>query len=195
MTNKTFIIVMTLLSLSNLVYGQNKKNFWAKEIISTSKTPASEQILKEYGNIISKYVGTDKKWHLTFFDKITKADKIRLEELFKQMDSSQQANQSVIFIKPTKPFAKSVPTEEQYAKFKNSKVYGVWINDQKVDIADLDNYKNNDFSHYFVSKLYGAAKKNKTYTYQLDLMTNEYYKDYYSKKIKNKDCQMVVVKR
>lgn len=194
MTKKTIYIGLTILMLVNISFGQSKKNFWASQAVSTSKTPATEEMMREYQSIISKYHTQQNKLESSFFDKIKQADKNRLEEIFKLMDSSQQQSQKVMFLKPNKPFSKSVPTQVQFQKFKDSKVFGIWINDKKVSANELSKYNNTDFSHYYISKLYGAAKKGKKYTHQVDLMTNDYYKKYYNQTINNKESLMVIVK-
>jgi hypothetical protein len=57
----------------------------------------------------------------------------------------------------------------------------------------LNKYKNTDFSRLWVSNLYGAAKKGKRYSFQVDLLTNEYYKEYNDKANgETKNSRMVV---
>ena len=90
-------------------------------------------------------------------------------------------NQSVGFFRSPSPLPKVVPTKEQFNRYKNPAVYGVWIDGKKVPNDILDQYSNTDFSQVFISRLYGAAKKGKTYTHQVDMMTNRYYADYYKK--------------
>jgi hypothetical protein len=102
------------------------------------------------------------------------------------MNKEQQGGQKIVFIKPIKPFAKAVPTATQFSNLKNASVYGVWVDGRKVDNSYLEKFSNTDFSHIFISKLYGGAKTNKTYTHQADLMTNAYYKDYYEQSIAKK---------
>jgi len=80
------------------------------------------------------------------------------------------------FIQILKPVANPVK-KDQFEQFKNAQVYGVWIDGAKVSNEVLNRYKYNDFKHVFVSKLYGAAKKGRSYQYQVDLSTPAYFKE------------------
>ena len=77
---------------------------------------------------------------------------------------------------PPRPyFEKSQPTQEIVENWSDPTIYGIWIDDKKVDNSVMSNYKASDFSHYFKSFLYPNAKKGKIYSYQLNLTTNEKY--------------------
>jgi bla regulator protein blaR1 len=153
---------------------------------------ATEAMMHEYDAIINKYKNTDQKWGQHFFNAVSEADKSRLEEIYLQMNKEQRSVQTVIFRAPFPPMAKIVPSAAQFESFKNTKVYGVWIDDKKVSNDVLKNYVHTGFSQVFVSKLYGAAKKGKNYTHQVNLMTNAYYRDYYNKTIANRKNAMLV---
>ena len=139
----------------------------------------SEEELNQYHQIINRTKTPDMSW-ADFRHKVPSADRKKLESIFMQMSPKQQLQETVIFLKPVAPLPHVVPTEKQFANFKNSKIYGVWINEKKVPNSELNKYDAKDFSQVFVSKLYGAAKKNKDYSFQVNLMTNGYYKDYYN---------------
>lgn len=116
-----------------------------------------------------------------------------MEVIFSQMSKEQQIEQVVFFLKGNWPLPKIVPTKEHFDRFKNPDVYGIWIDKKKVPNEVLNKYKNTDFSYAWVSNLFGAAKKGKRYSFQVDLMTNEYYKEY-NDKVNNetKNTRMVV---
>ena len=107
------------------------------------------------------------------------------------MSIEQQAQQKVAFIKAPQPLKKIVPSNEEYNSWKNANVYGVWIDGKKVDNAILDKYKNMDFDQVTVSKLYGVAKHDKKYNYQVDLMTKDYYQKYYEISLAKGGSRMV----
>lgn len=153
---------------------------------------ATDAMLKEYDDIINKYKIADQKSPHIFFTTITDADKSRLETIYLQMNKEQRSLQTVIFRAPFPPLPKTVPSAAQFESFKNARVYGVWVDDKKVSNTALKNYAYTDFSQVFVSKLYGAAKKGKNYTHQVNLMTNVYYKDYYNKTTANKKNAMLI---
>jgi hypothetical protein len=106
------------------------------------------------------------------------------------MNLKQQQQQTVIFLRPSPPLPRVVPTEKQFENFKNEKVYGVWINGKRVSNTVLNSYTAKDFSQVFVSKLYGAAKKNKSYSYQVNMMTKDYYQAYYDRTVADKSNTM-----
>jgi bla regulator protein blaR1 len=156
-----------------------------KQIESTTEG-VSQAMLDEYQGIIDKYKEPERQFPMSrFFVRITPADQGRMEVIFKKMSKKQQDDQKYIFRPPFAPLARSVPSNEQFEAFKNSNVYGVWINDKRVSNNTLNKYDNIDFAQFDVSKLYGAAKKGRTYSYQVNMMTKEYYQKYYNQAISN----------
>ena len=180
--------------------GQMKQDTFRPHIfgkpIGSTKEGVSQQLLDEYTAIINKYKTVDKNWLRHFGYNITATDKQSLIDIFKQMNEEQQQKQIVGFLVPPKPFSKITPTVEQFEAFKDPKQYGVWIDEKKVDNGILSNYVNTDFDHVFISKLYANAKKDRDYNYQVNLMTKDYYEQYYQKAIKTtKEPIMVTVER
>lgn len=180
--------------------GQMKQDTFRPHIfgkpIGSTKEGTSNQLLDEYNAIINKYKTEDKNWLRYLGDNITAVDKQRLINIFKQMNDEQQRKQIVGFLASPKPFSKVIPTAKQFEAFKDPKQYGVWINEKKVNNSVLDNYINTDFDHVFISKLYANAKKDKDYNYQVNLMTKDYYEQYYQNAIKTaKTPIMVTVER
>lgn len=161
--------------------------------IGYTKEGASEGLIKEYQNIINKYKKSD-SFNWKDFQNISQEDRSRMETIFKQMNVKQQNEQLIGFLKNLPPLPQVVPTREQFNSFKNANVYGVWIDEKKVLNTELNKYENTNFSQVFVSKLYGAAKKGRNYSYQVDMMTNNYYADYYEKKnaVKNESIMVAV---
>lgn len=72
-----------------------------------------------------------------------------------------------------KPMQQS-PSDKQFEAFKNSTVYGVWLNDKKIANSQLSRYTAKDIFSYDISKLYGAAKKGRSYKFQVNLSTKAY---------------------
>ncbi len=163
-----------------------RRNFYA----GGTKEGVSPELLNEYHSIIDRYKTAEVKW-FEFEKNIPRAEIKRLEEIFLQMSLQQQSKENVVFMRPFPPGAKVVPTQKQFNSFKNSKIYGVWINEKKVPNSELDKYSADDFSKMDISKLYGAAKKGRTYSHQVDLMTNDYYQSYRASTIADKSNKMV----
>ena len=168
-----------------------KPTTWLGLSIGYTKEGVSGELLNEYDTLVEKIKSSISNG----FKNVSKDDRKRMEFIYKQMSLEQQNKQSIGFIKDAKPLPKIIPTKQQYEAFKNPQVYGVWINEKKVSNAELNKYSNMDFSQVFISKLYGAAKKGKTYTHQLNLMTNDFYNKYYEEARAHEDEAIMVLKR
>ncbi|MBK0380966.1 M56 family metallopeptidase [Mucilaginibacter segetis] len=93
--------------------------------------------------------------------------------------SELSTKQRAIFAHLTKKYSitpKRTPTINQFNSWKNASTYGIWLDGKHIKNAELNNYSATDIVLYYTSKLYGAAKKGRTYSYQVDLSTAEYYK-------------------
>lgn len=76
---------------------------------------------------------------------------------------------------------KKSPNPSAWASWKDGKTYGVWLNDKRISNESLNQYKPDEIAWFNVSKLYGKAKDNVSYTYQVSLVTKEYYQKIFSK--------------
>jgi bla regulator protein blaR1 len=81
-------------------------------------------------------------------------------------------------MKQPKPLPALHPTAAQFEKWKNSNVYGVWLNDKRIKNEELNKYTEVDFSYYNVSKLSKNAINYGKHYYQVTLMTNAHYDEY-----------------
>ncbi len=155
-----------------------------KRTFAYSEKGVSAEEMALYKSITDKYdtkrQDEKKKWV-----EISKEDQARLKDIYGRMSKEQQRGQRVRFMKRLAPFVKNTPTTKQLEHFKKADVYGVWLDDKKVSNEILNQYTNNDFAHYTVSKLYGAAKKGRNYTHQVNLMTKKAYDDYLNNERKN----------
>lgn len=159
-------------------------SYLEKNTFAYSEKGVSAEEMALYKSITDKYDTRQqdgkKKWV-----EISKEDQARLKDIFGRMSKEQQRGQRIRFMKQLPPFAKNTPTNKQFELFKKADVYGVWLDDKKVSNEILNQYTNSDFAHYSVSKLYGAAKKGRSYTHQVNLMTKKAYDDYLTNKRKN----------
>lgn len=83
------------------------------------------------------------------------------------------------------PLPRQVPTEGQLTDWKNSKKYGVWIDEKRVPNSRLNEYTAQDFGSYFVSKLEKNAINYGKHYFQIDLMTQPAYEKYLVENAKN----------
>jgi bla regulator protein blaR1 len=161
-------LFMTKINAQDIVKtGQSQEDFTQKG--------ASPELISEYKSIINKYDPELIKRNWFSGQKIfSSTDKERLEEIFFQMSKEQQEKQ-IVQIKHIPPLSEIVPTKEQLESFKDSKMYGVWINGERVSNEVLDNYKNTDFAYVSESKLMKNAINYGKHVFQVDLMTNNYF--------------------
>ncbi|GAB3175166.1 M56 family metallopeptidase [Telluribacter humicola] len=144
---------------------------------------SSADLVKEYNELVEKYIDRDK---FNYVKMPSAADAQRMEALISAMSKEQVASLEYI-IHTSKPLPRITPSESDYEKYKDSKMYGVWINEKKVPNSELNKYEASDFSQVFVSKLYPNAQKTigYKYKYQLDLMTTDYYEAYRKETLEN----------
>ncbi len=194
---KTLLFSLVILSIL-ITKAQTKTTHqtWKNNYLETSSIPASKEVLAEYYSLVNKcFVKSKTNTKIQTNCAQNSTDENRLKELFCQMDVTQQCEAPIVFYKPlNSPFKKDVPSLELFENLKNSAMYGVWINNQKVSNSTLNKYKNTDFSHLVISKLSGVALVGKSYKYQVDLMTNEYFKEYCIKTINNKESHIGIKK-
>ena len=151
------------------------------------ESEASQDLLKEYQDILNKYKKTTKDGKDGYHMNMNPKDKERLETIFFKMSKEQQAKQIFGFVaRSSFILPKSTPTVKQFESFKNPELYGVWIDNTKVNNSELNRYKNTDFAHIFESILLKNAKDYGRYVYQVNLMTIQGYQTYYNKAISDK---------
>jgi bla regulator protein BlaR1 len=184
------LTLMLIVSLTVKSQTTNKPPSWVGISIGSTKEGISGALISEYSTIVSKYGTSSAGWWKDFEKNISTEDRNRLQQIFKQMNAGQQAKQKVAFIQRPQPLKKQ-PSEKALNSWKDANAYGIWINGKKVDNAVLAKYKNTDFDQATVSKLYGAAKQNKKYSYQVDLMTKDYYHNHFEQTIAKDKIQMV----
>ncbi len=176
-------------TVPKLVPDNGFENYLAKRTYAYSDKGISAEEMQQYKSITDKY---DSKRQGRWVE-ISIEDQARLKELFGRMSKEQQRGQRIRFLKRLPPFSKNVPTETQFTNFKKAAVYGVWVDDKKVSNEVLNQYTSSDFAHYSVSKLYGAAKKGRNYTHQVNLMTKKAYEEYLRNERKNANEPIMVM--
>jgi bla regulator protein blaR1 len=161
--------------------------------IRSTQEGVPQELLKEYQNLINKYKRTLKDGRESYSLNLTKADKERLEKIFFQMSKEQQDKQMFVFLPNSSMVLKRLmPTKEQLESYKDPKMYGVWIDGERVNNDVLSNYQNTDFAHVFESILMKNATNYGKHVYQVDLMTNDYYQNYYNKQISDKEYTLMI---
>lgn len=179
------VLAFSIIAFSTKTFAQDTLNAQkAKQNITPSTlVGVTQSLLNEYEQIINK---TKNENRFRAFSKFSDADKSRLETIYLSMSKEQQAKQMVIFIPAPPPLPRVVPTQIQIESWKNSKVYGLWINEKRVSNSTLANYKNTDFAQVFVSKLGKNTVNYGKHYYQVNLMTTEHYDAHYKQTMESK---------
>jgi bla regulator protein blaR1 len=169
------------------VIAQEKVTTLNQPQIESTQSGVSQELLKEYQDILDKYKKTLDNGKESYLLKLSQSDKERLEKIFLQMSKEQQANQMLIFYPANSLIlTRTVPSTEQLESFKDPKIYGVWIDRKRVNNDVFNNYKNTDFAYVMISQLAKNATNYGKHVYQVDLMTNDYYQRYYDETIARK---------
>lgn len=142
-----------------------------------------QELLVEYEKIINKYTpasmsGGEQTRNIN--ENISTDDRLRLEEIYFQMTIEQRKDQRVVFWSYP-PVSRNIPTSNQFESFKDPKLYGVWIDGNRVDNRVLEDYSNTDFARMGISRLMKNAKNYGKHEYQLNLMTNGYFEEFREK--------------
>lgn len=148
--------------------------------VEVAQEGVSQELLNEYQAITKQHKKPQENEKFSFLMKdFTDTEKSRMEEIFNQMTEAQKLSQELGFIPLSSMLLKEVtPTKKQFESYKDSKKYGVWIDEKRVNNEILNNYKNTDFSQVNVSKLMKNAKNYGKHYYQVNMMTNNHYRDY-----------------
>ncbi len=162
-----FVFATRTSAQENTVADSNQK------VIGNNPRGASDELLREYDQIVEKYVSENKGRR--DYPSFSEADKMRLQEIYLSMSENQQAKQVVAFMKTPAIKAKT-PTSNQLESWKNEKEFGVWIDGNRIENSLLSNYKNTDFSYFSSSRILKNAKNYGKHNYQVDLMTEDYFK-------------------
>ena len=179
------ILALSIFLFSTKTFAQDSINIpkTKQNITPSTQDGVTQELLNEYEQIVDK---TKNEKGFPVWSKFSDADKSRLETIYLSMSKFQQAKQIVIFTPAPPPLPRVVPTQSQIESWKNSKVYGLWINNKRVSNSSLSNYKNTDFEQVFVSKLGKNTVNYGKHYYQVDLMTTEKYETYYNETIESK---------
>ena len=168
---------------------------WTNVQTPSAQQGVSQDLLNEYQSILDKYKIALPDGKTGYDLTLSQEDNDKLEEIFFQMSKEQQDNQMFILVpKNAMVLPKTVPTQEQFDSFKDPNIYGVWIDGNRVNNEELKIYRSTDFSSVFVSKLQSNAKNYGKHEYQVNLMTNTGYGDYYSRTISQKGYYLMPVR-
>jgi len=140
---------------------------------------AQENTPEKYESVLDKY-RTNRETKLS---EVSIEDKEVLYQLYSEMTEVEKNTVTHPIIKLSlAKLEEKQPTAGQMKDWKNDGKLGVWVDGKRIDNNALTNYNYSDFSNYTVSKLHKNAVNYGKHYFQVDLMTNTYYKEYLKKK-------------
>lgn len=152
---------------------ENEKKKTDDNIVPSKTFIIYDELAIEYKSIVNKYFSGNKA--KSDYQKISEADVKRLKEIYFKMSEEQRSQQKIVFMKMP-PLESKTPTQKQLEAWKDAKEYGVWIDCARIENSTLSNYRNIDFYHFSESKVLKNAKNYGKHTYQVNLMTKDYFK-------------------
>lgn len=201
-TSKTKALLITLafvplfacaiFMFSTKIYAQKSVTKIKEREVVSVKEGTSDEMMSKYKALIMKYVKMNNMNGMAIIESINKnkEDKDLLVSIYNSMSKTEQESQAIGFLKRPKPLPRIVVSEKDFESYKNSKKYGLWIDEKKVKNSELEKYKPADFSQVFVSRLEGGAKfRNGVrlgYDFQLNMMTTDYYSKYRNEALDDK---------
>ena len=188
--------VIPLLALSVFIFSKTnyaQENLTIKEAkkVESTQDGVPQDLIHEYDKIAKKTIKSNGNPDVS---KLTDSEVKRLETIYLKMSKKQQSEQNLIFIKSPKPLPRLSPTEKQLNDWNDSKMYGVWIDNKRVDNSILEKYKSVDFAQTFISKLSKNAKNYGKHYYQIDLMTVKEYEGYLDRRSQNKEKYFMAIR-
>ncbi len=157
----------------------------------STETGISASEIDDYISYEKKYV-TDNKGHVI---RLSDDEKKHLAQLFQRMSRKQQADRQISFTYPMEPIGKSYVTRAQLDKYTDARLYGVWIDDKRVKNEILKDVSPNDFCVASFSRLMPIAIKNDHFHYQVNLMTNSFYRKYLEEANANRNNSMMMIRK
>lgn len=134
------------------------------------KTRLYDQLVKEF--CIIEVKGND----TLYKGRIPVERQVQIDSLYEKMSKEERQQCFLILFMRTAPKLKPhMPTADEFERFRNASVYGIWVDGKHVPNTELSKYKHTDFANFFASRIYGAARKGRSYAIQVNLETKVYF--------------------
>lgn len=174
------VVLIAVLLFSKNSISQDVKKAMAneeKEIIPL-QAESEKELQTAFDKILESYIvpkGDKYRINLNF----SEADEEQIKIIYQKMSASQKSKQRIrIYPRSHMQLKKKTPTREEFEKWKDPQLYGIWLNAQRINNDLLNTYTNTDFSYFSTSKLAKNAKNYGKHIYQLDVRTNEDFESY-----------------
>ena len=132
---------------------------------------ASDELLKEYQGIVSKYLKSDSTWKSYT---LSENDRNRLYLINVQMTEEQQWKQKINLIGPFNSFKQRMPNNDEWNSAKRAGI--LWLDGKRTDSSELDKYTRHDIYFFFNNYI----NEEKT-IFQSAMWTKKGYDEYMEK--------------
>lgn len=177
------LFAVLAISFAERVYA-NDNNAFSKDLSlaqpsKVSKTYSSDTV-KEFLEITNKYktIIAEKDYE-RFYSEVPRAEQVKLIELFNQIHAKDLSNVP-LWIRYDE-ILKAIPSQKQLNQFLDSK-YKIILNRNVVDNSILKDYKNTDFYHVYILKVFPKNPDFGKFEYSVTLFTSDYAKKFNSQR-------------
>ncbi|MDF2189813.1 M56 family metallopeptidase [Paraflavitalea sp. CAU 1676] len=151
------------------------KYVWSNNVPPPGPGASVEQ-LEQFEKLFGKDAidGTQRK-----SSKLSQEEVATIKSIYSAMNQDQRASYPpLIFTKPPGP---KTPTASQLQSWTDAKTYGLWIDGKRVNNEVLARHEPGDFAYFSSSKLAKNAVNYGKHYVQVDLYTQEHYKNVFGK--------------
>ena len=187
------LLPVLALALAEKTYSQqpaSKKASAPERKVEAAHEGVSEAEMQDFFTTIEKNTRAIKnqKGRTNLHIEVSPPEENRLYAVYERMSDAQKAQikaKEISVFRMDIP-VKKAPTPEMFENWKRTDVFGIWLNNKHVPNSELNKYKYSDIAEYDLSKLYGAALKGRSYKYQLDILTNDYFDKTYDERVNDR---------
>jgi beta-lactamase regulating signal transducer with metallopeptidase domain len=159
--------------INNVKYINQKGIYHSPLVIEESSIEAPQ-------NNSSVKISKDEYYKNVTFIYIDKTGKNKISKQYNELSTEEK---SKLVPPPSVPLKKS-PSQSLIDEWKDSKKYGVWLDNSRINNDLLNTIEPENISLYYVSRLAKNAKNYGKHYYQVDLYTNKKYNELYKNGIK-----------
>lgn len=163
------LLLLPLIAL--MLYGFSETKVVEKPIIQTTSLSQTTQ------KVIDSNPEKDAYYKNVTFQFRDKNKKIISTKKYSELTEAEKKS---LILPPSKP-DKKTPSQSEFNSWKDSKIYGIWLDEKRISNNLLNTYQPQDFSLYYVSKLEKNAVNYGKHYYQIGLYTDTYYEQLYGK--------------
>ena len=119
------------------------------------------------------FTGKNKKEQIV----LNKLQQKKMLLTFERMTRRQQV-ESGIKIRKMPELTKKSPSPDLFERMKNPEAFRIWLDGKRIPNTELNKMKCTDIALFDLQQMGGTFNKTRTYTYETDLQTHEYFEEH-----------------